>query len=84
MSYKGYVFWDVPVEIERENGFWNESLVDHVVEDGWYSVDGYGWEAKAEDAIEFSSEEGQTRLTDRFGECLVFDVKSTDLKNVSP
>ena len=71
---------DEPVDVEGEDRLFDESLLDHVVEDRGDPEDGDGGEAHAEDAVELGGQEGQTGLVSGLSEGLVLDTESGDLE----
>ena len=71
-----------PVDVEGEDGFFNEALVDHVVEDRGDSEDRDGWEGHAEDAVKLGSQEGETGLVGGLGKGLAFNANSGQLEKV--
>ncbi len=72
-----------PVNPERENGLLDDTLIDHVVEDGGDAQDGDGGEAHAEDAVEFGGQEGKAGFVGGLGEGLIHNANSGHLEKIN-
>jgi hypothetical protein len=71
-----------PVNPEREDGLLDDTLIDHVVEDGGDAQDGDGGEAHAKDTVEFGGQEGKTGFMGGLGEGLIHNANSGHLETI--
>lgn len=69
----------VTVQIEGEYWIRNQSLVDQIIEWRNHLIHRDWLVCQTENAIEFGCHENESRLTECFGEGLVFDVQATNL-----